>query len=141
MAGDHIRSAGDLKLPFVGIGLFYKFGYFNQLIISGQQGAGYISTKKYLPIRTLTRSHPFRNQRMKVLVHEVTVGGARLLLLDTDVRVTVTNESSPKACTVVTNEFALGEMLLGIGGIRAIRALDIESDVYHLNEGHPHIHF
>ena len=140
LAGDHIRSAGDLKLPFVGVGLLYKFGYFNQLIIGGQQGAGYINYKNtHLPLRTLTQiTTPFRNQRMNVLIHEVKVGGARLLLLDTDV------DGNSEEMKNLTKSLYGGdkrvrigqEMLLGIGGIRALRALDIESDVYHLNEGH-----
>jgi glucan phosphorylase len=87
LAGDHIRSAGDLKLPFVGVGLLYKFGYFNQLIIGGQQGAGYVNYKNcQLPLNPVTTILvPFKDQQMQVVVHEVTVGGARLLLLDTDV--------------------------------------------------------
>ena len=127
LAGDHIRSAGDLKLPFVGIGLLYKFGYFNQFIIGGQQGAGYINYKNcHLPLKTLTQiTTPFRNQRMQVLIHEVKIGGARLLLLDTDVD---GNSDEMKELTKSLyggdKRVRIGqEMLLGIGGIRALRAL------------------
>ena len=140
LAGDHIRSAGDLKLPFVGVGLLYKFGYFNQLIIGGQQGAGYVNYKNcQLPLNPVTTIFvPFKDQQMQVVVHEVTVGGARLLLLDTDV------EGNSEEMTVLTKNLYGGgkstrigqELLLGIGGVRALRSLNIESDVYHLNEGH-----
>ncbi len=140
LAGDHIRSAGDLKLPFVGIGLLYKFGYFNQLIVGGQQGAGYINYKNTtLPLNTVaTVSVPFRDQQMQVMVHEVSIGSARLLLLDTDV-----DGNSEEMIHLTKNLYGGGkttrigqEILLGIAGVRALRALNIERDVYHLNEGH-----
>ncbi len=140
LAGDHIRSAGDLKMPFVGIGLLYKFGYFNQLIIGGQQGAGYINYNNHaLPLKTRTTiTVPLRSETMQVRVHEVTVGGAKLLLLDTDV-----DGNSEEMISLTKNLYGGGkqmriaqEILLGIGGVRALRALGIERDVYHLNEGH-----
>ncbi len=140
LAGDHIRSAGDLKLPFVGVGLLYKFGYFNQLIVGGQQGAGYVNYKNtILPLNAVaTISVPFRDQAMQVTVHEVYIGSARLLLLDTDV-----DGNSEEMIALTKNLYGGGkqtrigqEILLGIGGVRALRALNIERDVYHLNEGH-----
>ncbi len=140
LAGDHIRSAGDLKVPFVGIGLMYNKGYFSQLIVGGEQGAGYIDYKRFsLPLETIGSIQvPYKEQQLSALIHKVTVGHATLLLLDTDV------ESNSDEQRSLTQSLYSGgkemriaqEILLGIGGVRALRELKIEVDVYHLNEGH-----
>lgn len=140
LAGDHIRSAGDAKLPFVGIGLLYKHGYFHQLIISGQQSAGYANYKSHkLPIDSVGFIEvPYKESTLRAQVWKVQVGHAQLLLLDADIP---ENDDEKRNITSAlyggdTNMRIAQEILLGIGGIRALRMLEREVDVYHLNEGH-----
>lgn len=146
LAGDHIRSAGDLKLDFVGVGLFYKHGYFSQLIRGGRQAAGWPNYKdQVLPASLVMKDgHPLLvevllgRERMQAQVWLVRVGGARLYLLDTDLpqNTEAQRELTSSLYGGGTRTRIAQEILLGIGGVRLMEALGEEIEVYHLNEGH-----
>jgi starch phosphorylase len=148
LAGDHIKSASGLGIPLIAVGLFYKQGYFRQeLDIDGYQHQEYIlSREENLPIaRALdihdkpvvvqidTRSGPILAQ-----VWRMSVGRVNLYLLDSDV------EGNKPEDRELTSRLYGGdnririrqELVLGIGGVKAIRAMGITPGVYHLNEGH-----
>lgn len=148
LAGDHLKSASDLGIPLVGVGLFYSQGYFRQRIdIHGQQHEEYltndpqllpleIATDPYgkpLVITVETRTGPVRAQ-----VWKLSVGRNTLVLLDSNV------DSNRPEDRQLTAQLYGGdrrtrirqELLLGIGGVKALRALGISPGVLHLNEGH-----
>ena len=147
LAGDHIRSAGDLKLDFTGIGLFYKHGYFSQLIRGGRQAAGWPNYKNQLLPMSLVLGKdqqplligvPYCGGTVEAQVWLVQVGGAKLYLLDTDLA-----QNSADQRDLTSNLYGgdlrtrIGqEILLGIGGVRLLEALGEETEVFHLNEGH-----
>ena len=148
LAGDHCKAASDLRLPFVGIGLLYRQGYFSQRIDNdGHQIATYSDSDfDDLPI------HPAqRDDGSGILVHiempgrlvvakvwEARVGHVKIYLLDTDLP-----DNSPEDRDI-THQLYGGdrrtriqqEIVLGIGGARALRELGIQPSVYHINEGH-----
>jgi glycogen phosphorylase len=148
LAGDHIKSTSDMALPFVGVGLLYKRGYFRQTIdADGHQEHNYpdfdLAT---LPIRrvvgaegealTVTVELPGRDIHAAVWL--VQVGRTPVLLLDTDIP---DNAESDRPITHILyvrgREMRLHqELILGTGGVRALRALGIDPSVWHLNEGH-----
>lgn len=148
LAGDHIKSASDLGIPLVGIGLFYGQGYFRQrLDRSGWQQEEYIATDvsqmpmdqaigtngEPIVVQIETRSGPIRAK-----VWRMAVGRCSLLLLDTNV------EGNAPEDRELTSRLYGGdgririrqELLLGVGGFRALKALGITPGVLHLNEGH-----
>jgi starch phosphorylase len=148
LAGDHIKSASGLGIPLIAVGLFYKQGYFRQeLDIDGYQHQEYIlSREENLPIAPAldvndkpvmvqvdTRSGPIFAQ-----VWRMSVGRVNLYLLDSDV------EGNKPEDRELTSRLYGGdtririrqELVLGIGGVKAIRAMGITPGVYHLNEGH-----
>jgi starch phosphorylase len=148
LAGDHIKSASDLDIPLVGIGLFYGQGYFRQhLDRNGWQQEEYLKTDvNELPmewaigtngrpvvVEIKTQSRPIRAK-----VWRVKVGRRDLLLLDSNV------EGNAPEDRDTTSRLYGGdlrvrirqELLLGIGGLRALQALGITPGVLHLNEGH-----
>lgn len=146
LAGDHIRSAGDLKLDFVGVGLFYQHGYFSQLIRGGKQAAGWPNYKDQVLPMTLVLQHGspllievlLGKKLMQAQVWLVQVGGARLYLMDTDLP-----QNTPEQRELTSSLYGgntrtriAQEILLGIGGVRLMEALGEEIEVYHLNEGH-----
>lgn len=141
LAGDHIKSASDLGIPFVGIGLLYREGYFTQLIVNGRQAVAYppvpleLTPLKKLPIEIEV---PHGHHTYKATVWELKVGRARLLLLDSDLD---GNRSDHRSLSQQLyggdNATRIAqEVLLGIGGVRALRALGIAPAVFHMNEGH-----
>ncbi len=148
LAGDHLKSASDLGLPLVGIGLLYRQGYFRQYLNNeGWQQEIYPENDFYnLPL-TLERDHlgrplevdlDFGPCHIKVHIWRVQVGRVPLYLLDTNLE-----ENSPDV-RLITSQLYGGnqemrmqqEILLGIGGVRALRALRIIPNVCHMNEGH-----
>jgi len=148
LAGDHMKSASDMSLPFVGVGLLYRKGYFRQSIdADGHQEHNYpdydltrlpISRAKDpngLPL-TVTVELPGRD--LTVAVWLVQVGRVPVLLLDSDVpENAVEDRPITHILYVRGREMRLHqELVLGIGGVRAIRALGIAPAVWHLNEGH-----
>src|SRR5262245_39298596 len=148
LAGDHLKSASDLGLPLVGVGLFYRESYFRQRIDrEGQQQAEYIrSPAENLPAspaRTpdghpVVVQVPLSNETLLAQVWEVHVGRNRLLLLDTDLDGN-SEENRQLAARLYFGDQRVRirqELLLGVGGVRALRAAGIHWGGLHLNEGH-----
>jgi len=149
LAADHCKAAADLAIPLVAIGLMYHEGYFEQRLDStGSQVESYQSNDlESLPLeRVLGRDGqplivevPASEGPVKLQVWEGRVGHVRLLLLDSDLP-----ENPPRFRAVTHRLYGGGEvnrirqeMVLGIGGVRVLRALGLEPTVWHLNEGHP----
>jgi len=148
LAGDHIKSASDLGIPLVGIGLFYGQGYFRQrLDASGWQQEEYLETDvNQLPMevaigkngRPVVVQIETRSGSIHAKVWRVKVGRCDLLLLDSDV------EGNTPDDRELTSRLYGGnartrirqELVLGVGGSRALRAMGITPGVFHLNEGH-----
>ena len=148
LSGDHIKSASDLNIPLVGIGLCYNQGYFRQrLDLDGWQQEDYLDTDlKRLPLRqAIGKDGQPINVRLKTRsaeivarVWQLAVGRNTLLLLDSDV-----DGNQPEDRELTSRLYGgdqrvriRQELLLGIGGMRALRALGIVPGVIHLNEGH-----
>src|SRR5437660_3454357 len=148
LAGDHLKSASDLNLPLVAVGLFYRFGYFRQrLNREGWQEETYRATfADELPLqsvddelgRPLLVEVAMRGRLVRARAWRAEVGRVRLYLLDTDV---AANEEGDR---LVTGHLYGGdresrlslEKMLGIGGARLLRKLGLQPSVFHLNEGH-----
>jgi len=154
LAGDHLKSASDLGVPIIGVGLFYRSGYFAQSISpDGWQQESYpVLDPDGLPLSVLR--HPDGTAAQVALalpggralyarIWQVAVGRIRLLLLDTDIP---ENEDSLRSVTDRLyggggEHRLLQELLLGIGGVRAIKLLTELTDadapeLFHTNEGH-----
>jgi starch phosphorylase len=154
LAGDHLKSASDLGVPLVGVGLFYKAGYFSQAISTdGWQLESYpLLDPDGLPLSVLRRADGSvvqvslalpEDRTLHARVWEARVGRIRLLLLDTDIQ-----ENSDDLRQVTDRLYGGGgehrllqELLLGIGGARAVRLWSnlngrSEPEVFHTNEGH-----
>src|SRR6202790_2952 len=147
LAGDHCKSASDLDLNFVAIGLLYRHGYFRQEIDKDgiQRAVNLNQNFHHLPIREVRRdganvlvSARILNREVFAKVWELPVGRINLYLLDTD---TPENTAEDR---LITAELYGGdlemrmrqEIMLGIGGVKALSALGIEAEVFHMNEGH-----
>ncbi|WP_129124834.1 alpha-glucan family phosphorylase [Geomonas oryzae] len=148
LAGDHLKSASDLGLPLVGVGLLYRQGYFRQYLnLEGWQQEIYPENDFYnLPL-TLERDadgNPlsfeveYPGRPVRVQIWRVIVGRVRLFLLDTNLE-----ENAPADREITTRLYGgdqemriRQEILLGIGGVRALRLLGVEPNVCHMNEGH-----
>jgi starch phosphorylase len=148
LAGDHLKSASDLGVPAIGVGLFYASGYFRQSVdAAGWQAESYGNTDvASLPLKHAANpdGSPLvvrvrcGDGPMHAAVWVAHVGRARLVLLDADV------EPNPPAMRSLTAQLYGGddvtrirqEMLLGVAGLRALGALGIRPQVFHLNEGH-----
>ncbi len=148
LAGDHTKSASDLGLPFIAVTLFYRQGYFRQSISSdGWQQEQYPSyDPAKLPIKPVTdrKGIPITctvqidQATVVIRAWNVEVGRARALLLDTDLP---ENEARYRDLTahVYGGDQAnrIGqEIVLGIGGVRMLRAMGIKPGIFHMNEGH-----
>ena len=148
LAGDHIKSASDLDIPLVGIGLFYGQGYFRQhLDRTGWQQEEYLETDiNQLPMEPalgvngapVTVQIETRGGVLSAKVWRIKVGRCDLLLLDSNV------EGNAPEDRELTSRLYGGdarvrirqELLLGVGGFRALKAMGITPGVLHLNEGH-----
>lgn len=148
LAGDHLKSASDLRLPLVAVGLLYRFGYFQQrLRRDGWQEEHYGETyPEQQPIHRILGEDgtplmidvSMRGRTVHAQVWRADVGHVPLFLLDTNI---LENENIDR---LVTGHLYGGdretrivqEMLLGIGGVRLLRKLKLEPRVFHLNEGH-----
>jgi starch phosphorylase len=143
LAGDHLKAASDLGLPLVGIGLFYRHGYFRQsLSIDGWQEERYPDLDPYAmaldSCGDVRVEVDFAGTRCMARLWRADVGRIQLYLLDADV-----DENPPEIRTITdrlyggdTEHRLRQEILLGIGGVRALDALGIEAQVFHTNEGH-----
>ena len=148
LAGDYLKEASDSKIDIVGLGLLYRYGYFTQLITTNgdQQTKNEYQHFSKLPVipqrhkdgNFLTIKIVLPGIVMHARIWELNVGRIKLYLLDTDFEA---NTPEDRAVTHHlyggNNENRLKqEMLLGIGGVRALEALGIEPVLYHSNEGH-----
>ncbi len=142
LAGDHCKAASDFQLPFVGVGLLYRQGYFNQTVDGeGRQRAEYHDADfDDLPIEPLDLKVevPFPGRTIKVKTWEARIGHVRLLLLDTDIAENAEHDRH------ITHRLYGGdrttrveqELILGVGGVRALAALGLHPSAWHINEGH-----
>lgn len=148
LAGDHLKSASDLGVPLVGVGLLYQQGYFRQYLNqAGWQQEVYESNDFYnLPLtlvqqpdgEPLTIHVSFPGRDVVAQLWRAQVGRVPLYLLDTNV------PNNSRIDQDITDQLYGGdlemrikqEIVLGIGGYRALEALDLEPAVYHMNEGH-----
>ena len=143
LAGDHLKATSDLGLPLVAVSLFYKRGFGRQDIdAEARQVEVYAENSgAELPVRKVDRLEvqaPIGGTNVKIAVWRAQVGRVPLFLLDTDV------PGNPPELRAITDRLYLPEpdkrlqqeIVLGIGGVRALRAMGIEANVFHLNEGH-----
>jgi len=148
LAGDHLKSASDLGIPLVGMGLMYQKGYFRQhLNIDGWQQEIYVENDAYnmpLALERTDTGEPlivevdYPGRRVQAQIWCAAVGRVKLYLLDTNIPV-----NSP-GDRMITSSLYGGdrelrirqEIMLGIGGLKALSALGIEPTVCHMNEGH-----
>lgn len=148
LAADHCKAASDVGLPFVAIGLLYQMGYFTQTIDG--QGVQRVSHTQSHPhdlpvVPTLTESGQhltleieFPGRILKVRVWTARAGHITLYLLDTNI------PDNSEADRAITHQLYGGdremrlqqELVLGVGGVRALRALKLRATVWHINEGH-----
>ena len=148
LAGDYLKETSDMNVNLVAVGLLYRFGYFTQ-VISGQgyQVANY-DAQDFMKIPAspvldedgswMTTSVAFPGRNLTARIWKVEVGRTDLYLLDTDYEANIPEDRE------VTYHLYGGnwenrlkqELLLGVGGIRALRRLGIDTEVYHCNEGH-----
>lgn len=148
LAGDHVKSASDLGLPLVAVGLYYRRGYFRQEIDADgdQQHISPSLEPHRMPFRPVASPTggqlkiqiELPGRALTVTVWKLAVGRVSLLLLDTD---TVDNDPADRPIThtlyVRGREMRfIQELVLGVGAVRALDALGIEPAVWHVNEGH-----
>jgi starch phosphorylase len=148
LAGDHTKTTSDMALPFIGVGLLYRNGYFHQTIdADGHQEHAYPDfdlsrlpmSRAQGPDGDLLRVNvELPGRDLQVAVWCAQVGRTPVLLLDTDIP---ENGDADRPITHILyvrgREMRLHqELVLGVGGVRAIRALGIAPSVWHLNEGH-----
>jgi glycogen phosphorylase len=149
LAGDHCKSASDMHLPFVGVGLLYRQGYFHQTIdMEGNQKALYGDSEfDDLPISPVLNddgtevrvSVEFPGRNVQLRIWKALVGHVTLYLLDAAI------DSNSAEDRDVTHRLYGGdritrieqEIVLGIGGVRALNAMGIKPTAWHMNEGHP----
>jgi len=149
LAGDYCKAASDLRLPFVGVGLLYRNGNFTQTIDeNGHQTMHHIPViNDDLPMRPARNpageevvvSIELPRTRVYAKVWQVRAGHTHLYLLDTDI-----DENSPQDRSITYDLYPgdrhvrfKQEIVLGIGGVRALQQLAIRPTVWHINEGHP----
>lgn len=148
LAGDYLKETSDMNVNLVAVGLLYRYGYFTQrLTAQGNQVAEY-NAQDFMKIPAepvldengawKTVSIGFPGRRLYARIWKVAVGRTDLYLLDTDY------EANSAEDRTITHSLYGGnwetriqqEMLLGIGGVRALRALGLNPTIYHYNEGH-----
>jgi len=154
LSGDHTKEASDLGLPFIGMGFIYPQGYFRQIITPhGDQEAIYtkvrfaevpaspafdIDGKEIVVSVALPARNGLPDRRVYAKVYRIDVGNVPLYLMDTDIHPNAPEDRELSARLYGGDqEMRIAqEMVLGIGGVRALRALGIKPAVYHMNEGH-----
>ena len=148
LAGDHIKSTSDLGLPLIGVGLFYQKGYVKQVLNKdGWQGEEYpendwahmsVEAVRNDKGNNLTVDIPLGREIVKAMIWRVPVGRTSLYLLDTNL------PENPPAHRTITEQLYGGdrenrikqEIVLGVGGVKALKAMGMNPTVYHINEGH-----
>jgi starch phosphorylase len=148
LAGDHLKSASDLGVPLVGVGLLYQRGYFQQYLSrDGWQQERYpendwfnmpVSLERKADGQPVTVEVNLAGSLVRAQVWRVQVGRVALYLLDTNLA-----ENPPEHRAITGNLYGgdrdmriRQEIVLGIGGVRALKALGLNPTVYHMNEGH-----
>lgn len=148
LAGDHCKAASDLHLPFVAIGLLYRQGYFSQIIDGqGNQQVTYtIADFEDLPVTPVLHKDgssvqievALSHRNVIVKIWQAKIGHVTLYLLDTDLP-----ENSAQDRYITRNLYGGDrimrieqEIILGMGGVRALQALGIKPTIWHINEGH-----
>jgi glycogen phosphorylase len=147
LAGDHTKSATDLGIPLVAVGLLYRRGYFRQEVgMEGHQQHIYPTLDlRSLPVRPVTNGSgqlkipiEFPGREVYAAVWKLDVGRVPLLLLDTDIA-----ENDPADRPITHQLYVAGremrfcqELVLGVGAIRTLEALGIAPGAWHVNEGH-----
>ena len=147
-SGDFLKAASDLDMPIIGIGLLYKYGYFTQRIdLNGYQQEIFAEFDKHLlmagELHDPSGNPAYVNveildETVKVKLWKIDVGKSKVILLDTNI------DDNPPQLQDITSELYAGnrdkriqqELVLGIGGVRAMDLLGMKPKVYHLNEGH-----
>ncbi|MFH1372141.1 MAG: alpha-glucan family phosphorylase [Planctomycetota bacterium] len=148
LSGDFLKTASDLGMPVIGVGLIYKFGYFTQRInLEGFQEELFVEFENhFLPITEMRGPDGEKayievnilGQPCRAKLWQIEVGQIKLILLDTDI------EGNPPDLRDITNELYVAdkdkrlqqELVLGFGGVKALQMLNIEPKIYHINEGH-----
>ena len=148
LSGDHLKSASDLGLPFVAVGLLYKNGYFHQRINSrGEQCSEYYNIDLYnlpiLPVKDKIGDDviidiPLEDKTLYLKLWQINVGRIKLYLMDSDI------EQNCEEYRGITLRLYGGdkemrirqEIVLGMAGVKALRTLEYNPSVYHMNEGH-----
>lgn len=148
LAGDYIREASDQNLPVVGIGLLYKQGYFKQVITSSgmQDELPAYHNSESLPITKLHNAEynpqiislRLGEREVKVQLWQYEQGNVKIILLDTDIE---ENSELDRRLTLslypTDSDWRIQqEIILGIGGVKALSAMGIEPSIFHMNEGH-----
>ncbi len=145
LAGDHCKEASDLRLPFVGVGLLYQKGYFHQRLRANgtQEAVPETFEPENLPLNTAEGEKCLAEVRVgdrlvRIGAWRIDVGCTSIYLLDTDLP-----ENDPEDQELTAQLYSgdermriRQEMILGIGGVRVLRALGIDPAFWHLNEGH-----
>jgi starch phosphorylase len=148
LAGDHCKAASDLGIPFIAVGMLYRQGYFIQTIDEhGNQIAHYNTTEfDQLPLTPACNENgeelhvvvDFPGRQVQLKIWQARAGHIKLYLLDSDLP---ENSDADRAITYQLyggdiNTRIQQEIVLGIGGVRALRALGLEPTAWHINEGH-----
>ncbi|MEA3242143.1 MAG: alpha-glucan family phosphorylase, partial [Pseudomonadota bacterium] len=148
LAGDHCKATSDLGIPFVAVGMLYRQGYFTQTIDEhGNQVAHYTTTDfDKLPLQLVSDEDgkelrvqvDFPGRPVQLKIWKARVGHICLYLLDSDLP---ENDETDRAITYQLyggdiNTRIQQEIVLGIGGVRALRRLGLEPTAWHINEGH-----
>jgi glycogen phosphorylase len=148
LAGDHLKSASDLGLPLIGMSLLYRESYFTQFITAqGEQQVLFIhNTYSDLPVMPVKDENGEQrivrvnmdHRSLAARLWQSQVGRVKLFLMDTDFQENTTeNRKITQRLYVGDRDLRLlQEILLGIGGVIAIRSMGLKPDVYHMNEGH-----
>ena len=148
LAGDHLKAASDLGIPLTGVGILYQEGYFRQYLnADGWQQEEYLDNDFYtMPLKQVTGENggqlsitvDYPDGPVKALIWKLNIGRVELYLLDAN-----TSENKPEARKITSALYGgdldmriRQEILLGIGGVRALKAVGINPKVYHMNEGH-----
>ncbi|MBI3479066.1 MAG: alpha-glucan family phosphorylase [Nitrosomonadales bacterium] len=148
LAGDHCKAASDLRMPFIGMGLLYRQGYFHQTIDGdGNQIAtnsdSHFEDLPIIPSKRADGSEVYTSvdlpgRKLNIKIWQAKIGHITLYLLDTDL------ESNSPHDRDITHRLYGGdkimrieqEIVLGIGGVRALQELGLKPTVWHINEGH-----
>ena len=149
LSGDHLKSASDLGIPLVGIGLLYKNGYFHQVINwEGKQESTYtnidLNNLPIIPVKDengepLIINSRIQRKRLYLKVWQINVGRIKLYLLDSDIE-----QNEDQDFREITKRLYGGdqemrirqEIVLGMGGTNLLKTLGLKPTVYHMNEGH-----